>query len=193
MDPHTNLSNMWKQIKTISGQKPAKQASHPEPITEANRLINSFADRCDSVQLPPATQRKQRKLRPERRENISHACNAVAPTDVPFPTKELRDTLKPQKDTAAGADKISYSMIRESGDEAYEELLYIINQSYTSSRLPQAWKNAIFMPIHKPKEQKKFRPIFLLICLGKTAEKNYSHPTPVASRQVTPQHLCLHQ
>ncbi|MPC53212.1 hypothetical protein E2C01_047101 [Portunus trituberculatus] len=64
MDPHTNLSSMWKQIKIISGQKPAQQASYQEPITEANRLINTFADCCDSAQLPPVTQRKQLELRP---------------------------------------------------------------------------------------------------------------------------------
>ena len=62
-------------------------------------------------------------------------------------------------------------MIREAGDTAHEKLLHLINRSFTSGKLPLAWKQAIIKPIPKPKEPNKFRPISLLSCLGKTAEK----------------------
>lgn len=62
-------------------------------------------------------------------------------------------------------------MIREAGQRTHNELLNIINASYDAGQLPSPWKDAIIHPIPKPKEPGKVRPISLLSCLRKTAEK----------------------
>ena len=62
-------------------------------------------------------------------------------------------------------------MIREAGREAHDELLKVVNASYDAGRLPLTWKLATIVPIPKPREPNKSRPISLISCLGKTAEK----------------------
>ena len=58
---------------------------------------------------------------------------------------------------------------RASGDAAL--LLAMINASWAARRLPPAWKEADIQPIPKPREPTKLRPISLLSCTAKTAER----------------------
>ena len=85
--------------------------------------------------------------------------------------QDLNESLKTRKDTAAGADKITYTMIKEAGQTAQEEILKIINHSFHEGKLPLAWKTATIVPIAKPRNPGTFRLISFLSCLGKTAEK----------------------
>ncbi|XP_063871050.1 uncharacterized protein LOC135106207 [Scylla paramamosain] len=97
-------------------------------------------------------------------------CLEEAPTDTPFTPQETWSTLKPGRDAAAGADKITYTLIREAGEPAYEELLRVINASYDAGKLPTSWKQANIVPIPKPNDPGSHRPISLLCCLRRTAE-----------------------
>ncbi|KAG0718384.1 hypothetical protein GWK47_052485 [Chionoecetes opilio] len=133
---------MWKKIHMISGKASVRQAVHPNPADEANRLVQSFAARSSTAQHTQAVQDAQQRLFPARIAATSRSCLQAAPTDAPFTIKELRDTFKTRKDTAAGADKITYSMIKKAGPKTHEELLHLINISFATGRLPPAWKQA---------------------------------------------------
>ena len=169
--PHTRIGEMWRNVRLASGKAPSRQPLHPDPTSEANRLIDSFAARSSPDQLPQGTSDRQNRLEIERSMAVCRACLADAPTDTPFTQRELLRTLRPRKDTAAGTDKIAYSMFREAGTEAHHELLRVINTSYDTGKLPASWKQANIVPIPKPNDPGNHRPISLLSCLGKTAEK----------------------
>lgn len=62
-------------------------------------------------------------------------------------------------------------MPRNLGPAGESALLALVNASWTSGRLPAPWKNAIVHLIPKPKELGKTRPISLLSCIAKTAER----------------------
>ncbi|KAK8372172.1 hypothetical protein O3P69_011867 [Scylla paramamosain] len=128
-NPHTRLGKMWRNIHMASGKVPARPPLHPDPNGEANRLVDSFATRSSHTQLPQETRDFQQRLREERLETVCRACLEEAPTDTPFTPQELKATLKPRRDTAAGTDRITYSMIREAGEPAHQELLRVVNAS----------------------------------------------------------------
>ena len=47
----------------------------------------------------------------------------------------------------------------------------LLNASWVAGRLPPAWKEADIQPIPKPREPAKLRPISLISCVAKTAER----------------------
>ncbi|KAG7165289.1 RNA-directed DNA polymerase from mobile element jockey-like 19 [Homarus americanus] len=49
---HISLSELWKKLRIATGKLP-KARAHPQPLQEANRLAEHFAERSSSAQLPP--------------------------------------------------------------------------------------------------------------------------------------------
>ncbi|XP_069995870.1 uncharacterized protein [Penaeus vannamei] len=90
--------------------------------------------------------------------------------DAMFSLRELRNTYKTSSGSAPGSDGISHPIISHLGFARELAFLQLINKSWQTATLPQSWKQAIIVPIPKPKEPGKYRPISLLSCLGKTAE-----------------------
>ncbi|XP_050709221.1 uncharacterized protein LOC126994012 [Eriocheir sinensis] len=148
-----------------------RPAAHPQPIREAERLVDDFTSRGASTQLPPRTHRLQQRLRPNREEVTREACETADLTDQPFSLQELDRAQKRGRDTAAGADGVVYSMLAHAGPAGEAALLSLLNASWLAGRLPPAWKEADIQPIPKPREPGKLRPISLTSCTAKTAER----------------------
>ena len=171
LNQHTNIKELWLWLKRVAGKKTTKTPTHPNPKQEAERLANNFANRSASHQLPQATQMTQTHLYNSRWEAINQACALPDSTDTPFTTHELHATHHKGRDTAPGADKITYTMINnmgEAGDTAY---LLLLNTTYTKHIRPVVWNQADTQPIPKPKDPNNPRPISLLSCLEKVGEK----------------------
>ncbi|XP_050724605.1 uncharacterized protein LOC127002567 [Eriocheir sinensis] len=112
--------------------------------------------------------RLQADLRPGRVAAIAAARGRQDVSDQPFTRHELVQARK-GRDTAAGADGITYSMLAQvgpAGDEAGPT-----RHSWREGRLPVAWKTADIQPIPKPREPTKPRPISLMSYTAKTAER----------------------
>lgn len=62
-------------------------------------------------------------------------------------------------------------MLPHAGPDGEEQILNLINLSWDERRLPKIWKKTIIQPIPKPKDTNALRPISLLRCLGKAADK----------------------
>ncbi|XP_076041806.1 uncharacterized protein LOC143025691 [Oratosquilla oratoria] len=168
---HTSLSQLWKSVKTASGAAPPRPAAHPHPHQEAERLVAEFTTRGSSDQLPGSTRRLQQQLRPRRDMAIEEATKEADVTDRPFTPQELEQAKRRGRDTAAGADGVTYSMIAHAGPAGDAALLATVNESWMAGCLPPSWKEADIQPIPKPREPTKLRPISLLSCTAKTAER----------------------
>lgn len=144
---------------------------HPAPQEESERLALLFRDRAASNQLPEATKTKQENKLQERTNVINRACQTASEHDADLTYEELLAVQKQGKDTAPGEDKITYAMIKRSGEGMLKVLLSLLNKTWQEGRLPDAWKTAKVQPIPKPKDPGNPRPIHLLSCLGKIAEK----------------------
>ena len=171
LNEHTSLGKMWAQIRRASGKATPPPPTHPNPEEEAERLAKLFSDRAATKNLPRQAEETQRRLRQVRLQMIEEACNSEDDTDRPFNQQELQKSLKRSKDTAPGADRITYSMLSHAGTAGHEALLQAINASWTAQRLPPEWKKADIQPIPKPREPDKPRPISLLSCIAKTGER----------------------
>ena len=167
---HTSLGQLWWCFRKASGAAPTRPTAHPRPQQEADRLVNCFTARSSSEQLPPHTRHLQQQLRPQRDEEVREARDQPHATDQPFTFEELA-RAKRGRDTAAGADGVRYSMLAHAGPAGDAALLALVNASWQAGRLPPSWKVADIQPIPKPKDPTAFRPISLLSCTGKTAER----------------------
>ena len=94
----------------------------------------------------------------------------------PLTSAELeKAVLSLKKNKSPGRDAITNEMIQHLGTKARSVLLKILNKSWKEGTVPQTWKEATMVPIHKKGKGKQdphnYRPISLLSCVGKVMEK----------------------
>ncbi|XP_076046155.1 uncharacterized protein LOC143028232 [Oratosquilla oratoria] len=167
---HTTLRELWGKLHTATRRIPPRQALQT-PHLEAESLALEFARRTHTATLPVELQRTQARLSEARRARIQAAMQSPGNTDTPFTLQELQSTYRTSTDTAPGSDRVTYSMITHLGDAGEKALLQLVNTSWLSGRVPYNWKQADIVPVPKPKEPGKYRPISLTSCLGKTMER----------------------
>ncbi|KAK8770091.1 hypothetical protein V5799_013445 [Amblyomma americanum] len=95
--------------------------------------------------------------------------------DRPITREEVMEAVaSATKNTAAGADKIRNSLIRNLNDEAIDQLAKYLNTLWQEGRVPAEWKHAVVVMIPKPGKKlqiENLRPISLTSCLEKLYEK----------------------
>ena len=170
-DHHTSLKELWSCLRRATGGKPSRSPAHPNAKEEAERLVQAFVDRANCKQLPQDIQRRQKQLLPPRKEQISRASQQEDESDHLFTLAELMRAEKRGKDTVPGEDGATYTMLRSMGLAGKSAFLSLINASRKAGRLSSRWKTAVIHPIPKPKDPGKMRPISLLSCTAKTAER----------------------
>ncbi|XP_069992820.1 uncharacterized protein [Penaeus vannamei] len=105
LNVHTSLHDLWRRLNIVAG-KFKSQAHHPQPKTEADALLTTFA------------------------------LQETAESDEPFTQQEVKQALKINTNTAPGLDNISYSMLNHLGPEALSQLHLLFNKSLAAGRLP---------------------------------------------------------
>ncbi|MEL6606397.1 MAG: endonuclease/exonuclease/phosphatase family protein [Cyanobacteria bacterium J06614_10] len=165
LNEHSSLKQIWCWLKKVAGKTSSRPPTHPTPQLKADELAESFARRSDSAQLPPDSLRAQENLNPERWAIINLACTQPAPTDTPYTLHKLTSVKHKGKDTAPGADQITYTMIANLGEAGSLALLYLINFTHLKHTRPLKWNQQDTTPIPKPKDPEASRPIALLSCL----------------------------
>ncbi len=169
-DQRTGLGTMWKKLKIITGNF-CQMPAHPEPKQHAEEIMRDFASRASTNQLPANT-RTVLDNETERRQNAVEAAKHTPDPEMdrPFNMREFTIALK-NSNTAPGADAITHQMIAEAGIGTHTAMLDLVNKSYRERRLPSTWKRADILPIPKPKQPGKYRPISLTSCSCKLAER----------------------
>ena len=99
---------------------------------------------------------------------------------LPLTLQELNTAIgKLKKKKSPGPDGITNEMITHLDSTARLKLLEIFNLSWEEGRVPQMWKEATMIPIHKKDKDKtkasSYRPISLTSCVVKTMERIVNH------------------
>lgn len=94
----------------------------------------------------------------------------------PFSSNELDEALSTLKlKKSPGPDQITNEMLLHLGPQAKKKLLQLYNESWKTGVVPQTWRDAVMIPVHKRgKDRTKpesYRPISLISCPGKLMER----------------------
>ena len=162
---------LWNLAAALNDKKPrSSQSCLREKKTctgeqAAIILVRQYADTSD-LHIPTD---RNREISEERYTGSDHKEEPIMSS--PFVTKELEDaitTLKFKK--APSPDNITNEMFLHLGPRSEKKLLQQFNNGWRTGTVPQVWREAIMIPIHKKGKDKSkiesYRPISLTSCVG---------------------------
>ena len=173
-------NKLWRLARMINDEKtstaPIILDAEGETLTgkqAADYLMNSFEE-VSNLEVPK--ERKKEVLEQQKHHaNLNHDTEEeIMMKD--FTEKELEEGMRLlQKEKSPGPDGITNEMIQKLGKSAKRTLLKILNVSWKNASVPQAWRDAIMIPIHKKGKEKtkadSYRPVSLTSCVGKLMER----------------------
>ncbi len=163
---------MWGQLSIVMGWSRPKQSMHPDPHQRATELIKEFTSRATGHTLPDHVIELQNILRPLREDIINKASKIPDPVyDHPFTATELTRAVQEGRETTPGSDGIRLSHLTHMGTAASAALLDLVNNIYSTHRLPSIWKRAEIVPIPKPHDPQGVCSISLLKVTSKVMER----------------------
>ena len=179
---HLNLdrdgAKLWKLARAMNNEKtttaPLVLEHEDVKLTgkqAADHLMNSYEE-ISNITVPE--DQKEEVLKEMKEGSMDQSEDEVMST--PFTEQELEDGLKQlKKCKAPGPDEITNELLQNLGPQAKSVLLNIYNASWKNASVPQAWREATMIPIHKKGKDKakadSYRPISLTSCVGKLMER----------------------
>jgi hypothetical protein len=91
---------------------------------------------------------------------------------TPEEVKNILTSLDSGK--AHGGDGVSIRLLKETSDSIKKPLCALLNESFSTSKVPSTWKRANVSPVHKKESRStvgNYRPISLLSTLAKVQER----------------------
>ena len=137
----------------------------------AEILACTYKEASDITVLPY----QQAEVRREQR-NIKIPDDLPDLMDSTISMEELNYAMKKLKQKKSpGPDGITNEMLINAGKPALYKLLEIFNKTWQEGSLPQSWREATMIPIHKKGKSKteatSYRPISLTSCVVKLLER----------------------
>jgi len=172
-------NKLWKLAKALNDEK---QKGHA-PILENNQELltgkkaaNHFIDeyqKISDINIPTA---KRKEVLEAQKAFHNHQKSADEIMTKNFTKAELKSALSTLKvEKSPGPDDITNEMLLHMGPVAEDKLLHLYNTSWKTGKVPQIWREAVMIPIHKPGKDKakaqSYRPISLTSNVGKVMER----------------------
>jgi hypothetical protein len=166
----TTTKETWRKIHSIQGRPisytsyPLFGVAHDDDLSRATLFSDHFLP-VIPVTPPPAAAVTE----------VVKCISKLKHYDcVPFTPGVFTQSLKMLKNTAPGHDSIMNIFFSKATLLCKQELFSLLNTSWTSGCVPDAWKLRIVVPIPKPgkplEQVSGYRPITLLPCMGKIME-----------------------
>ena len=184
INQHTPIRDMWNKIKRIQGTRSSTNilTTHRTAKTsksKANLLSEVFGKNSSNENFPQKFKEKHSSkdikeqnhinFRPPNKNN-----NDDQEYNIPLTLNELKTAIKNKKSAATGPDQISYTFLKHMPDEALNTVLKLFNLIWSTSTIPEEWKNAECFALPKPgknhSDPNNYRPITLTSHLCKTLE-----------------------
>jgi len=183
LDKSTKLGTVWRMAKKMNGINSEHKIRN---ISVNGNNIDTNEERQKYLQKHFQTSSNQnytnnfqsRKQDIELNHKDLYANNSDNPKNPnePFDLHELRRALREvKKQSAPGADKISYEMLQKLPKCATKAVLKFYNQIWINDDFPVGWRHSIVLPVLKPGKDPKnaasYRPVSLTPTLCKIMEK----------------------
>ena len=188
--------DMWHLIRTMDGRrppsKPAVSISRPgttgqpsrptRPAVTDREKAELFCQAYAGVSRLPKDKASDHPIKIEARRASSQTCCNGGRDDIcsPFSRRELLFGIrKLRKGRSPGVDQVTNDMLHQLSPTAERHLLEVLNWSWRTGVVPASWRAAEIVAIPKkgkpPTETGSYRPISLLSCIGKLAERLVQH------------------
>ena len=188
--------DMWHLIRTMDGRRPPSkpavsiarpgtpgQPSQPtRPVVTDKEKAELFCQAYAGVSRLPKDKTSDHSIKIEARRAMSQPCCSGDRTAIcsPFSRRELLLAIrKLRKGRSPGTDHVTNDMLHQLSSAAERQLLEVLNWSWRTGEVPASWRAAEIVAIPKkgkpPTETGSYRPISLLSCIGKLAERLVQH------------------
>ena len=173
---------VWKFIKTLNG---TPSTNSPNEVMKVNdKVISSNKGKAEEflkhyasvsrLEFSKEDRNINRKMKQTFRK--AHKSQSGEDNSSDFSMRDLKRAISKMKlKSAPGGDDIPPSFLKALGEKALAELLEIFNISLKDADCPQAWRNAIIIPLlkeGKPASQLgSYRPVSLTSCMVKLLER----------------------
>ena len=151
-----------ESIKTEEGHTTTDQSTIAEEFN--NSFTNAVAKLLETVQEPIGTRKFSG-------DNFTDQILCLLPAMESFVFKQLKG-LKVKK--ATGLDRIPACLLKDSAAVITQTITFLINLSLTTGIVPDEWKQAGVVPLHKSGGREvmdNYQPISILLFISKIAEK----------------------
>ncbi len=176
----TPIKKCWEMIRKIKGknggplfhhlEKDGKKLTDPKEIVTA--LGETFKNNSSAGNYSTKFQKNRQK---KERKRLKFLSENLEKYNKLFAIEELLSALKQSNNTATGSDKIHYEILKNIPVACLNTVLDIFNIIWETGNFPPSWREAIVIPIPKPRKDHKdsnnYRPIALTSCICKTMER----------------------
>ena len=174
----TDSNKLWRQRKQLNDEenRHAKiTLLQDRKMVHGKQAAKIFADTYKEASNIPVELYKQKYVRTEQRK-ITESDDMSTVMNSPLSYEELTRTLSNLKlKKSPGPDAITNEMIVNLGQPALHKLLDIFNETWQEGTLPQIWREATMIPIHKKGKAKteatSYRPIGMASSIVKVLER----------------------
>ncbi len=161
----------WNIVKEMLGS--VKQALYP-PLKVAGTILTEPKDKAEAFNQYFVEQTKVDDTGVELPNDYPSKCEESLDY-IQVTEQEVLDYIRALKiNKAFGPDLVSPRMLKEGGIQICPSLARLMNLSLRLQVVPQMWKQANVIPIHKKKDKDiagNYRPVSLISCVGKLMEK----------------------
>ena len=180
LDTKTNCRQVWNTIRNLDGRIAPRKENETlvvdgKGFTKDRDKANQFAKTYKKVSMIPKGP-EDRTTKRQNREFLNNKPQEKSIYEENMTQEELERAIENAKNCKApGEDTIPYEIIKQLGPTAKKVILHMYNAIWRGEPIPQAWRTAVIIPIHKegkdPELTGSYRPISLTDCLGKILEK----------------------
>ena len=176
MEPDSN--KLWRLTKLLNDEENRHTMItllQDRKMVHGKQAANTSADTYKEASNIPVELHNQKYVCTEQRK-INESDDVSILMNSPLSYEELTSALSNLKlKKSSGPDAITTEIIVNIGQPALHKLLDIFNKTWQEGILPQIWREATMIPIHKKGKAKteasSYRSISLTSCIVKVLER----------------------
>lgn len=170
-------NKLWKLVKVMNNEGPSSRQitiKQGNNVLTGKKAANALMEHYASANHIDVTAEQKKAMKDEQAGFNNTEISEVMMANLNL--EELEQAMSSlKKKKSPGNDGITNEMLIGLGTKAKRKLLAVLNCSWKRGIVPQAWKEAILIPVQKkgkdPVEPNAYRPISLLSCVGKLMER----------------------
>lgn len=179
INSQSSISEVWNKIGALKKKsKPTNISSLKignRVILDKKGIVDGLAQNMSNISSFESRSEGFLDYKKAHTEEVNFTCNAPLEYNTAITKRELINSIEQCNMSAAGEDNVNYLMLKNLSTRAIKYIRDFFNLIYLKGFFPNAWRDAVVIPILKPdsdpKDPNSYRPISLISCLSRLLEK----------------------